>query len=67
LGKKLKVGIWFGQGKAWADARVAHSIPGLGIGLKFTEISEPNLDQVRRFLETLSPLARKGMTGVYTH
>jgi PilZ domain len=61
LMKKLKVGIWFGQGKAWADARVAHSIPGLGIGLKFTEISQPNLDQIRGFLETVSPLARKAM------
>jgi len=61
LGKRLKVGIWFGETKAWANARVAHGIPGLGIGMKFTEISEPNLDQIRRFLETLTPLARKAM------
>lgn len=59
LGKRLKVGIWFGQGKAWANARVAHSISGLGIGMKFTEISESDLGQIRQFLETLSPLARK--------
>ena len=61
LGKRLKVGIWFGQSKAWADGRVTHSVPGLGIGIRFTEISESNLDQIRRFLETLSPLARKAM------
>jgi PilZ domain len=61
MGKKLKVGIWLGQTKAWAVARVTHSIPGLGIGMKFTEITEPNLDQIRRFLETLTPLARKAM------
>ena len=59
LGKSLKVGIWFGQSKAWADARVTHTVPGLGVGLKFTQISESDLDQIRRFLETLSPLARK--------
>ncbi len=59
LGKKLKVGIWFGPTKAWAEARVAHGVPGLGIGLKFTEVSEPNLDQIRRFLESLTPLSRK--------
>lgn len=59
LGKRLKVGIWLGQAKAWADARIAHGIPGLGIGMKFTEISEPNLDQIRRFLDALTPLAKK--------
>jgi hypothetical protein len=59
LGKRLKVGIWFGQGKAWSNARVAHSVGGLGIGMKFTEISESDLGQIRQFLEALSPLAKK--------
>jgi hypothetical protein len=59
LGKKLKIGIWFGETKAWAEARVTHSTPGLGVGMKFTEISELNLDPIKRFLESLSPLARK--------
>jgi hypothetical protein len=59
LGKRLKVGIWFGQDKAWADARVTHSTPGLGIGIKFTDISDSALDQIRRFLEKLTPLAKK--------
>jgi|ERR1039458_6690988 hypothetical protein len=61
LGKRLKIGVWFGQTKAWAVARVAHTVPGVGIGTKFTEISESDLDQIRRFLETLTPLARKAM------
>jgi hypothetical protein len=59
LGKSLKVGIWFGQTKAWAEARVAHTTPGMGVGLKFTAISDQDLDQIRRFLESLAPLARK--------
>ncbi len=58
-GTKLKVGIWFGQAKAWAEAQVAHRTPGLGIGLKFVEISDQDLGQIRRFLEGLAPFARK--------
>ena len=58
-GTKLKVGIWFGQTKAWADAQVAHRTAGMGIGLKFIEISEQDRDQIRRFLENLAPFAKK--------
>jgi hypothetical protein len=59
LGTKLKVGIWLGQTKAWAEAQVTHRTPGLGIGLKFIEISDQDLDQIRRFLTSLAPFARK--------
>ncbi len=59
MGKNLKVGIWFGQNKAWANARVAHRTPGMGVGLIFTEISGQDLDQIRLFLATLAPFARK--------
>lgn len=58
-GTKLKIGVWFGQTKARAEAQVAHRTPGLGVGLKFTEISEQDSDVIRRFLENLTPLARK--------
>jgi len=60
-GTKVKVGIWFGETKALAEAQVAHRSPGFGIGLKFTAISDQDLDHIRRFLESLSPLARKPM------
>jgi PilZ domain len=59
VGTKLKVGIWFGQTKAWAEAQVAHQTPGMGIGVKFTEISENDLGQIRRFLDSLAPFSRK--------
>jgi PilZ domain len=58
-GTKLKVGIWFGQTKAWARAQVAHTTPGVGVGLKFIEISDQDRDVIRRFVESLAPLARK--------
>ncbi len=58
-GTKLKVGIWFGQTKAWAEAQVAHRTPGVGVGLKFIQISEQDRDLIRRFIENLAPFARK--------
>jgi hypothetical protein len=60
-GTKLKIGIWFGQNKVQAQAVVAHRTPGLGIGIKFTEISEEGRAQVRGFLQNLAPFARKPM------
>jgi PilZ domain len=65
-GTRLKVGIWFGQAKAWADAQVTHRTPGLGVGVKFIEISEEDLDQIRRFLRNLAPFARKAMLSPQT-
>jgi hypothetical protein len=49
------------EGKGIYTVRVSHIVPGLGIGIKFTKTSESNLDQIRRFLETLSPFASKAM------
>ena len=63
-GTKLKVGIWLGQTKAWAQAQVAHRTPGLGIGLNFLEISDADRDQIRRFLASLSLFAKKPMRPV---
>ncbi|MGA8443424.1 MAG: PilZ domain-containing protein [Candidatus Sulfotelmatobacter sp.] len=63
-GTSLKVGIWFGQSKVWAQAQVTHRTPGLGIGLDFLEISESDRDQIRRFLANLSPFAKKAMRPV---
>ena len=57
LGSRLKIGIWLRAMKVWAEARVTHSTPGLGIGIRFTEISEPHLDQIKQFLQSLTPLA----------
>jgi hypothetical protein len=59
VGTKLRVAIWFGEAKAWAEAEVAHRTPGFGVGIRFTEISGQDLDLIRRFLDTLAPLARK--------
>jgi len=60
-GTKVKVGIWIGETKCWANCEVAYSTPGFGTGVKFVRISEPELEQIRQYLETLAPF--KGTSG----
>lgn len=58
-GTRVKVGIWLEQAKAWAEAEVAHRTPGLGVGIRFREISDQDLDLIRLFLGKLAPFSRK--------
>ncbi len=63
VGTKLRVAIWFGQEKVWSEAEVAHSTPGFGIGIRFTPISDEELEIIRQYLNRLAPLARKPLLG----
>jgi hypothetical protein len=58
-GKKLKVGIGIGETKCWADCEVAYSTAGLGTGVMFKSISEPDLERIRQFLGNFAPFAKK--------
>lgn len=58
-GTKLTMGLWIGEGKVTARGEVAHRTPGLGIGVRFNEIAEADVDRLRMFLNQLSPLFRK--------
>jgi hypothetical protein len=58
-GTKLKVGIWIGQTKVMAESEVAHRTPGLGVGIRFNQISNEDLDAISLFLGKLAPFARK--------
>ena len=62
-GTKVRVGIWIGQARAWAEGEVTHQTPGMGIGIKFSQIPQADLDQIRHFLENLNPLAKKRLIG----
>jgi hypothetical protein len=53
------VGIWIGETKCWADCEVAYSTAGLGTGVIFKRISEPDLERIRQFLGAFVPFARK--------
>ena len=65
-GTKVRIGIWIGQAKAWAEAEVTHRTPGMGIGVKFSQISQVDLDQIGNFLQNLNPLAKKRLIGTPT-
>jgi PilZ domain-containing protein len=58
-GTKVKVGIWIGETKAWAEGEVAYSTPGFGTGVKFDRISEPDFERIRHYLGTLAPFVKK--------
>lgn len=58
-GTKLSMGIWIEQTKIVVEGEVAHRTPGLGVGIRFQNISEPDTDRIHRFLSNLAPFARK--------
>ncbi len=58
-GTKVRVGIWIGETKAWADCEVAYTTPGSGIGVKFRRISKEDLARVQEFLGSLAPFTKK--------
>jgi hypothetical protein len=58
-GRKIQVAIWIGETKAWADCEVVYSTAGRGVGLKFSKISESDLERIRQFLAQLAPFAKK--------
>jgi hypothetical protein len=58
-GTKVRVGIWINETKSWADGEVAYSTPGFGTGVKFTNVSELDLERIQQYLSTLTRLAKK--------
>lgn len=57
-GTTVKAGIWIGEIKIWAECEVVYSTPGFGIGVRFTSISEADLDRLRQFLTSITPFAK---------
>jgi hypothetical protein len=52
-GAHIKIALWVKDFKIWANAEVVTSTPGFGIGVKFTEITEQDRNQLRQFLESM--------------
>jgi hypothetical protein len=52
-GTQVKIALWIADFKLWANAEVVTSTPGFGIGLKFTEITEQDRNQLKQFLESM--------------
>jgi len=53
-GMVVRIAVWVQQTKLWATARVITSTPGYGIGVQFTEISDPDRNQLKQFLESIT-------------
>lgn len=52
-GTRVKVGIWVGENKVRVDGEVAYSAPGLGVGVRFINISKADVERIRQFLGTV--------------
>jgi hypothetical protein len=52
-GDRVKIALWVKDFKLWASAEVVTSTPGFGIGLKFTEITVQDRNQLREFLDSM--------------
>ncbi len=62
-GAKLKMALWFGQERAWAEGEVAHRTPGFGVGIRFTQIADADRNRIGAYLDSLAPLLRKSSIG----
>jgi hypothetical protein len=62
-GTQLKVGIWIGSAKVWAEGEVAHRTMGLGVGIRFTQVAKEDRERMQLLLGSLTPFARKRGVG----
>jgi hypothetical protein len=49
-----KVGVWLNETKIWTRAKVVCCTPGFGIGVQFLEISSPDKQKLRDFLQGMT-------------
>jgi hypothetical protein len=60
---KLKMALWVGQDRVWAEGEVAHRTPGFGVGVRFTQVADTDTERIRVYLDSLAPLLRKPSIG----
>jgi hypothetical protein len=49
-GVHVRIALWVEDFKLWTGAEVVSSTPGFGIGMKFTEMTEQDKNQLKHFL-----------------
>lgn len=49
-GTQVRIALWIKESKVWANGEVVTSTPGFGIGVKFTEITEQDRNQIKQFI-----------------
>jgi hypothetical protein len=52
-GTRLKISFWLNNDKVAAEGVVANSRPGFGVGIRFTEMSQPATERLRQFVKSL--------------
>jgi len=52
-GNQIRIALWVKEFKLWANGKVITSTPGFGIGVKFTEMTEQDKNQLRQFLDSM--------------
>jgi len=51
VGTQIRIALWVQDFKLWGNAEVITSTPGFGIGVKFTEMTEQDRNQLRQFID----------------
>jgi hypothetical protein len=51
---KVRIALWVNDLKLWANGEVLTSTPGFGIGVTFVEMTEPDRNQLKLFLESMA-------------
>ena len=52
-GTQIRIALWVKEYKLWANGAVITSTPGFGIGVKFTEMTEQDRNQLKQFLDSM--------------
>jgi hypothetical protein len=52
-GTQVRIALWIKESKIWANGEVVTSTPGFGIGVKFTEITEPDKNQIKQLIGSM--------------
>jgi hypothetical protein len=51
-GTRMRISLWLKDNKVTAEGVVVHSRPALGVGVRFTEMSRRDSEQLREFLKS---------------
>jgi hypothetical protein len=57
-GTTFEMAMWLNETKLHLSGQVASLAPGFGNGIRFLNVSEEHAEQLRRFIEGVTPLQR---------
>ena len=63
-GTRLRISLWLKNDKVAAEGVVANSRPGFGVGIRFTEMSPPDVERLREFVKSLISIPAQTLSRV---